>query len=254
MWRSLRIVFLLMVLACVAFTAYVDRERSVSWRGPLWVGIFPVAGDSSERTSGYVAGLSAPDFQPIAEFMGREAARRGRPAEVLRLRLHPGPVVPPPERGESHGAVANVLWSLRLRWYAWRRMAQVDGPPPTVRLFVIYHDPTRTVKVPHSVGLQKGLVGVVHVFASHDQQGSNQVVIAHELLHTLGATDKYGADDMPRWPDGYADPGQEPRLPQRRAELMAGRRAISAHVAETPASLADVVIGDLTAREIRWAP
>ncbi len=94
----------------------------------------------------------------------------------------------------------------------------------------------------------------MHVFASRDQQGSNQVVIAHELLHTLGATDKYGADDMPRWPDGYGDPAQQPRLPQRRAELMAGRRAISEHVAETPESLATVVIGDATAREIRWLP
>jgi hypothetical protein len=170
------------------------------------------------------------------------------------MQLHPGPFAPPPERSASHGPVANVLWSLRLRWYAWRRMSQVKGPPPTVRLFVIYHDPTRTVKVPHSVGLQKGLVGVVHVFASRDQQGSNQVVIAHELLHTLGASDKYGADDMPIWPDGYGDPDQQPRLPQRQAELMAGRRAISAHVAEIPESLADVVIGDATAREIRWLP
>lgn len=254
MWRTLRIALLLMVLMCVAFTAYVDRERSVSWRSPLWVGVFPVAGDASERTSGYIAGLSAQDFQPIADFMRREAVSRGRAPEVLRLQLHPGPFVPPPQRGASHGAAANVLWSLKLRWYAWRRMQQVAGPPPTVRLFVIYHDPTRTVKVPHSVGLQKGLVGVVHAFASRDQQGSNQVVIAHELLHTLGATDKYGADDLPLWPDGYGDPAQQPRLPQRRAELMAGRRAISEHVAQIPGSLAEVVIGDATAREIRWLP
>jgi hypothetical protein len=254
MWRTLRIAFLLMVLLCVAFTAYVDRERSVSWRSPLWVGIFPVAGDTSERTSGFIAGLSPQDFQPIAEFMRREATRRGRGGDVLHLRLHPGPFPAPPERSASHGAVANVIWSLRLRWYAWRRMRQITGPPPTVRLFVIYHDPARTVKVPHSVGLQKGLVGVVHVFATRDSRGSNQVVIAHELLHTLGATDKYGADDLPSWPDGYGDPAQQPRLPQRRAELMAGRRAISEHVAEIPSGFDEVVVGDATAREIRWIP
>lgn len=254
MWRLLRIAFLLMLLLCVAFTAYVERERSVSWRSPLWVGVFPIAGDDSERTSGYVAGLSSQDFQPIADFMRREAVRRGRPAEVLRLRLHAGPFVPPPARSASHGFAANALWSLQLRWYAWRRTKQVPGPPPTVRLFVIYHDPARTVKVPHSVGLQKGLVGVVHAFASRDSQGSNQVVIAHELLHTLGATDKYGADDMPLWPDGYGDPDQQPRLPQRQTEVMAGRRAISERVAEIPPGLAQVVIGDKTAREIRWLP
>jgi len=254
MWRTLRLVVLLMVLICVAFTAVVERDRSVSWRSPLWVGVFPVAGDTSERTSGHIAGLSPQDFQPIAEFVRREGARRGLSGELLRLQLHPGPFPPPPARPASHGAVANVAWSLRLRWYAWRRMQQVKGPRPTVRLFVIYHDPARTVKVPHSVGLQKGLVGVVHVFATRESQGSNQVVIAHELLHTLGATDKYGADDLPRWPDGYGDPTQQPRLPQRRAELMAGRRAVSEHVAEIPSGLGEVVIGDATAREIRWIP
>ena len=43
----------------------------------------------------------------------------------------------------------------------------------------------------HSTGLQKGMLGVVNAFASADQEGSNAVVIAHELLHTFGATDKY---------------------------------------------------------------
>jgi hypothetical protein len=78
-------------------------------------------------------------------------------------------------------------------------------------------------------------------------------VIAHEMLHTLGASDKYGADGLPSYPDGYADPDQQPRLPQRRAEIMAGRRAVTASHAEMPRSLDEVVIGAATAREIRWS-
>lgn len=252
MWRLVRIAFLLMVLAGVAFTAWVERERSVSWRTPLWVGVFPAAGDDSERTAGYVAGLSAQDIQPIADFLRREAARRGVGGDVIRLQLLPAPRSAPPVRAESHGVVANALWSLRLRVYAWRRVNELAGAHPSVRLFVIYHDPARTVKVPHSVGLQKGLLGVVHAFASREERGGNQVVIAHELLHTLGATDKYGAGNLPRWPDGYGDPAQQPRFPQATAELMAGRRAVSERQAEMPASLAEVVVGDATAREIRW--
>ena len=203
MWRLVRIAFLLMVLFGVAFTSWVERERSVSWRTPLWVGVFPVAGDDSERTTGYIAGLSPQDFQPIADFLRREAQRRGLNGEVIRLQLYAPPRAAPPARGGSDGIVANVLWSLRLRAYAWRRTQEVPGAHPSVRVFVIYHDPARTVKVPHSVGLQKGLIGVVHAFASREERGGNQVVIAHELLHTLGASDKYGAGNLPRWPEGY---------------------------------------------------
>ena len=79
------------------------------------------------------------------------------------------------------------------------------------------------------MGLTKGLIGVVYAFAAPEMNGENNVVIAHELLHTLGATDKYRpADDAPRFPDGYGDPQQVPLYPQRTAELMAGRRMLSA--------------------------
>ena len=45
--------------------------------------------------------------------------------------------------------------------------------------------------------------------------GGNDMVIAHELLHTLGATDKYDpVNNAPRFPDGYGDPQQMPLYPQ----------------------------------------
>jgi hypothetical protein len=76
---------------------------------------------------------------------------------------------------------------------------------------------------------------VVNAFADSDHEGSNNVVIAHELLHTLGATDKYDPiGNQPLYPDGYANPQASPRLPQRRAEIMAGRIPISETVAEIP--------------------
>jgi len=82
---------------------------------------------------------------------------------------------------------------------------------------------------------------------------SNNVVIAHEILHTLGATDKYDPATLaPIYPDGYGDPEREPRFPQELTEIMAGRYALDASTFEMPASLADVVVGEATAREIRW--
>ena len=83
--------------------------------------------------------------------------------------------------------------------------------------------------------------------------GSNNIVIAHELLHTVGATDKYDlATEMPLYPAGFADPARTPLYPQDDAEIMAGRRALSAQEAEMPASLRNVVVGPATAREIHW--
>jgi hypothetical protein len=79
------------------------------------------------------------------------------------------------------------------------------------------------------------------------------VVVAHELLHTLGATDKYArASGQPLEPDGLGDPQQQPRYPQRFGEIMAGRIASSARQAEMPDGLDRMLVGPATAREIGW--
>ena len=83
----------------------------------------------------------------------------------------------------------------------------------------------------------------------------NNIVIAHEFLHTLGATDKYDfANNQPVFPDGYAEPQRVPLLPQSYAEIMAGRPPLTHTEAEIPASLNRVLIGEQTAREINWQP
>jgi hypothetical protein len=120
-------------------------------------------------------------------------------------------------------------------------------------MFVLYHDPATLDVAPDSHGLQKGLVGVVHAFAAREMTGSNDIVIAHELLHTVGATDKYDlATDQPLDPAGYGDPGQQPLFPQMRAEIMAVRRALSPQESEMPRNLASEVVGPATALEVHW--
>jgi hypothetical protein len=83
--------------------------------------------------------------------------------------------------------------------------------------------------------------------------GQNNIVIAHETLHTVGATDKYDLETgAPIYPGGYAEPDAEPRFPQRYAEIMAGQRALSEREREMPAELSHVVVGPATAGEIGW--
>jgi len=254
MWKGLRIAVLLVVLAIVAGRAWYDRHASTSWSAPLWVGIFPVDGDGSDVTARYLASLTPASFASIGEFFDREGVRYAlRLEHPVRILLYPPVPTRPPALERGSGPLATILWSLRLRVYAWRAARVVAGPAPAVRIFVLYHDPSRTPTQPHSLGLEKGLIGVVYAFASRAMQGGNAIVVTHELLHTLGATDEYDPQTLqPRFPEGYAEPNREPRFPQPFAEIMAGRRALSADSAQMPDSLDEVVVGPATAREIRW--
>src|SRR4029077_2406017 len=121
---------------------------------------------------------------------------------------------PPPVLDSKAGVLARLLWSLRLRYYRYKSTSTVSRSRPQIALFLVYHDPGLAPVLPHSVGLQRGLTGVVHLFATHSQDGQNAIVTAHELLHTFGATDKYVGRGVSLYPDGYAEPFRVPRYPQ----------------------------------------
>jgi hypothetical protein len=236
-WKTLRIVTLLLVLAGVATQTWLDRATTTDWDDTLWVGIFPVSADGSAVSESYIRSIDRSEFASIEAFFSSEAVVNELP-----------PILEP---GSS--ALQSAWWSLKVRWYA-RRISDVPGRIPSqIRIFVLYHDPAAHDVLPHSLGLQKGLVGVVNAFADAEMRGSNAIVIAHEVMHTLGATDKYDPEtDAPRFPDGFAEPSLAPRYPQRFAEIMAGRRPITEEVQELPHSLREVLIGDATAVEIGW--
>jgi hypothetical protein len=248
-----RVAILLLVLLIVAFGSWQERYRSTRWKDSLHVAIYPIAADGSPMTRAYIGALDGGRFMPIDRFFAREAARYHVSAvDPISTRLEAEIRDRPPQRPAGAGIPATALWSLRLRYWAWS-VGGGSRRPADVRLFVLYHDPALTPTVPHSLGLTKGLIGVVYAFADPAMSAQNDVVIAHELLHTLGATDKYDErNDAPRFPDGYGDPRQIPLYPQRTAELMAGRRMLSADHWEQVATLDDVVIGPATAAEIRW--
>jgi hypothetical protein len=214
--------------------------------------VFPINAAGDATTADYISGLASDDVADIEEFINREARRHGVGiARPVRVDLYPEVRERPPVRQD--GFLGTVAWSLKMRLYARRHSRAPGRPPPTIRIFVQYHDPSFTQSVPHSVGMQKGLVGVVHAYAGRAHAPTNGVVIAHEILHTLGASDKYDPATLaPLFPIGYAEPDLEPRHPQTLTEIMAGRYATGANSAEMPESLTGVRVGDATAFEIRW--
>jgi hypothetical protein len=254
MWKSIRIGILLIVLGVVASNAWLEQRRAVTWRDSLYVGIFPIAADDRPATRAYLGSLRRETFLALEPFFSREARRYGLALDQpFRVELYPAPAARPPAAPAEAGPLATLWWSLQMRWYAWRFGSGAGRPAPHVRVFVLFHDPAAQSWLPHSAGLQKGQLGVVHAFASEAMSGANAIVIAHEVLHTVGATDKYDAvTNAPLFPQGFADPEQRPRYPQQRAEIMAGRRALSEGELEMPDSLDDCVVGAGTAAEIGW--
>jgi len=253
-WKTIRIAVLLLVLVIVAGRTWLDRAETQSWQSPLWVGIYPLNGDGSASAQSYIADLSAAEFAGIATFFEREAHRFSVAVdEPIHIELYPQGKELPPQLDPNSGPLGVMGWSLKMRWFA-RHATQAPGRTPSrIRIFVLYHDPSSLQSVPDSHGLQKGLIGVVHAFAARSMAGSNNIVIAHELMHTLGATDKYKLDTgEPLYPIGFAEPDRQPLYPQPSAEIMAGRRALSATDSDMPSSLKDVVVGPATADEVRW--
>jgi len=250
MFRAIRIAVLLFVLVFVALSAWLTRARSTDWDESLWVKVYPINADGSSASRRYIDTLDVDDFESVEAFIQREAARYGKSvSRPVRMELGDEITEQPPALGESPGRLDILLWSLSMR--AWVANVTDDDIAPDVRMFVRYHSPEYNVPLENSVGIQKGMYGIVNAFASRHQRGSNQVIIAHEFLHTLGATDKYDpATGLPIPPHGLAEPDRYPLYPQRHAEIMGGRIALSPMDAVIPISLSDTVIGPLTASEV----
>jgi hypothetical protein len=255
-WPNIRIAILLLFLGIAAYSNWYDRLSTTDWDETLYVGVFPIDDAGNEVTRDYVARLKGDSIADVERFLNREARRYGVTiARPVRVDLYPPVEEKPPERSADPGVLQNMWWSLKLRMYARRAVRASGKPPPQIRIFVRYHDPSFTKTVPHSVGMQKGLVGVVHAFSDRRMTRLNNVVITHEILHTLGASDKYDLETLaPLFPIGYAEPQREPLHPQTLTEVMAGRYAIDSSTFEMPESLEEVLVGAATALEIGWTP
>jgi len=253
MFRQIRILFALIILFFVAASVYLTKERVTSWQKPLYVYIYPINGDGTQATQQYINALSDSTFSSIGRFMTQQAAQYTNVVvDPFIISVSPQVNSKPPLPPVGGNVLQVMWWSMKLRFWTWTHNTD-PRPAPDIQIFTVYYDPKRVDRVPHSIGLAKGLIGVVHAFSSSRYNQSNNIVIAHELLHTVGASDKYNLQtNQPLYPDGYANPNQKPLFPQRHAELMGGRIPISSSKSNMPRSFNNTVIGPFTAIEIRW--
>lgn len=252
-FRNLRILFLLALLAIALIYTQEQKLSTTSWYKPVTVMIFPINDDVTAETATFISELTVDAFQDIDEFFARssrdyELIARQPIQTALGKKIAAQPPTPP----RAHGILSAILYSLKLRYWAYQHTPDSISNKNRIRVYVLYHQNTHNRALPHSLGLQKGLIGVVHAFAENAQHGQNAVIISHEILHTVGATDKYDQQLMPVYPQGYIEPDKDPLYPQTYAEIMAGRMAVSADKAHIPTSLRVVKVGNATAKEVNW--
>lgn len=251
-FKALRVLILLFILLLVAGKVYLDRERTTDWNDSLWVVVYPINGDGSEVTTKYIQKLDEERFDPVENFFVREAEKYGLGiSSPIKVFLAPEIKDIPPDPPQEQSILANIWWSLKMRY--WIHSNNNYQKHADIKIFLKLYDTEDNQTVPDSLGIQNGLYAVVNGFASKDMNAKNNVVLAHELLHTVGASDKYDMNTvLPIYPIGYAEPDLSPVLPQRYAEIMAGRVPITKNKAKMPRGLKTVVVGEMTAREIRW--
>lgn len=256
MWKLVRIVILLVILAKVMQQSYAENA-SLNWQRTLHVTVYPINAEhditARKKVDHHIHDLTSDDFETVTQYFTQQAKQYQlplhRPIQVS-LGNHVSSI--PPEPPNPNHPLSVMVWSLKFRFYAWMHASEAMVEPD-IKLYLVYHDPDTHPSLSISTALNKGRIGRINLFGDGAYHEQNLVVLAHELLHTVKATDKYhGEHHLPVFPDGFADPNRIPLYPQAMTELMAGRLPISHTEAEMPERLSETIIGKKTAEEIGW--
>ena len=252
MWKIIRIFVLLVVLGTVVQQTFLDKA-DLSWKHNFYVALYPVNADGSAEVGEYIKTLKRDDFEAMETYFAEEANRYNlgmRQPFALQLGDVVADIPPAPPTAGSGFDV--LLWSLKFRWFAWNNSPKVTVKPE-IKLYLLYYNPATSPKLAHSTALNKGRIGRINLFGDGAYSKQNLVIVAHELLHTLTASDKYDlSTGLPIYPDGYAEPDKQPRYPQDYAELMGGYVPMNETRNTIPKNLNQTLIGTKTAREIGW--
>ncbi|MGI9284925.1 MAG: hypothetical protein ACR2P1_06020 [Pseudomonadales bacterium] len=247
------LILLLILLAITVHNAYVYTSVR-SWQRTLSVMVYPSNGDGLASTDEYIQSLTKQNIEEIARFINSEANRYGvKDVQAIDVQLSAEKFGSPPRLPRKRNVFSNIYWSLYFRGWANFQLYTSEANVPDIALFAVFFDPKYTERLGHSIGLAGSMIAVINVFADRQYQGSNNVVITHELLHTVGASDKYDATtNLPLFPQGFANPEKSPVYPQTQAEIMGGRIPLSADRAVMPSSLQEIIVGRRTALEMHW--
>jgi hypothetical protein len=256
-WRRLRIGILLIILAVVLLWAYNDvsrRRARNDWSRTLSIAVVILRRGPVDREA--LDSLRA-GARALQDRLSEESARyRPRSAPPFAIQAF-GPIEiaedPPAPTGADLVPLARYSFGL------WRYLRTVDalaGPQvkhADMAIYVVTHVPKSDQRTHvEGVSQQGGKVGIVEVELDPKMVDFALFVTAHELFHTLGATDKYDPTGRTLIPAGLADPTLSPLYPQHHAEIMARNVVLGPTEERPPDSIAELRVGPTTAAEIGW--
>jgi len=251
-----RVAFLLVILIGVLSYAWIDirrRRARNAWDHTLDVAIVvvrmgPVDDESFSTMRNRLPLLEA----RLDEQLHRYRSPAVRPFAFTLA----GPVdmdeLPPSLDSES-------VWdATRYAYRLWRYARDVDARAGLdaafdTKIYLVARPPSAQERqLVEGSSQQQGRLGTVQVELDPGMVDFALFVVSHELMHTLGANDKYLTSGRTMIPRGLAEPLRQPLYPQRYADVMARNRPVSQWDEVPPESLDELGVGPATAAEIGW--
>lgn len=259
-WRIRAGLLLLALLIAAAWAHAVRRERAGrrAWERTLRVAVVLLAREPEGLAA---AGPLRARLPALAARLAAEQARHRGPGPDPFAFEAAGPVAWDrlfPLAPASEGFGDRVRHAITV-WSATRgadRAAGLGPGPWDARLYLLLERPRApgAASYAEGAGAVGGEVGLVRAWVAGDDATLALSALGHELLHCLGASDKYDPAGRAREPEGLAEPERAPRHPQRLAEWMVGEVPVAPGRGRLPAGLEELGVGPVTAREIGWLP
>ena len=249
---------------------YLADHHTFAWDEPVSVAVVALVDEESGvmesgwYVQSFLTRAAAPwhNLKEVEKWLQEEYERLGGDnAAAFEFSVR-GPVrleTPPPQLPAASDSFLDRLSGSRQFLNYFSEIAERDElllGQYDVNLFVYFYDPDDEERAMmfsrfDSMASRRSRIGIVFAPMSREQRGHTCAVVAHELLHVLGASDKYDGNRS-IFPGGYAEPDREPRYPQRRAEIMALGIPQSPSEDLDVRELSECVVGDATAQEINW--
>ncbi|MBX3190949.1 MAG: hypothetical protein KF819_28395 [Labilithrix sp.] len=253
----MRVAILLTILGLVLLYAWRDvrmRAARNEWDHTLYVAIVLVRVEPIDDAAIAAMRERVPALEDrLASELARYRSASPRP---FRFNLA-GPVdagaPPPAPPGEGAVDLAKHTYALSQWLNGVDERAGVVANRFDARVYVTIRRPRQAERtLVEGRSEQGGRIAVVDVELDAEVPDLPLIVAAHELMHTLGATDKYDAQGRTLSPRGLAEPDRSPPFPQRFTEIMARNRPVSPSEEKVPDGIHEIAVGPVTAREIGW--
>ena len=272
-WRQGILLLVLVVVGIWAYWMHSLDNHTFDWDEPVTISVVALldnmggGGTDPDDDERFVhrfltrSGYGRHNFREVEEWVQREYTRHTGDRRIMFDYFVRGPLrltTPPPELPAGDASFMERLRSTKRFFSYFEELTQREElrlVDTDVTLFVYFYDDydqsrREIFQNYDSVATRRSRMGIVFAPMNDNFLGNTCAVVAHELLHPLGASDKY--DGVSVYPEGYADPEQSPRYPQEHAEIMALGIPVGPGSDEPVRDLQECIVGDVTAKEMNW--